>query len=355
MGSAQNIINLAAILHTDPVQIEKLMAFCKAAIDNLEIIEHYAGGNNTVLKVSISGRAYALKKYNTSKLDNRNRLKTEWDFLSLVKDVDSNLPIPTPHALNEDANMAIYEFIEGSKISSDTITASNISSAIQFIKTLNTPLMQDSAVHLPIASDAKFSVNDHIDFVRDKITELQPIKDQDTASADLLTDMATSLMQIETRIIPMVTDKGFEIDEALPQKERCLSPSDFGFHNTIKTKSGSLIFIDFEYAGWDDPAKLSADFFFQPQIPVPQEYYDKFLASCLSYLNKDRLQLHITRAKFLRPLFGLRWCSILLNPLRLDWAKARGLDQDTQKYKATCRDRIETAKVILSRCNEEFY
>ena len=354
MGSAQNIINLTSILHTDPVQIEKLMAFCKAPIDDLEIIERNVGGNNIVLKVSISGRFYALKKYNTSKFDNRNRLKAEWDFISLVKNVDSNSPIPTPYALNEDASMAIYEFIEGNRISSDTITASNISSAIQFIKTLNTPLMQDSAAHLPIASDAKFSINDHIDFVRDKITELQLIEDQDTASTDLLTDMAASLMQIETKIIPMVTDEGFKTDEALPQKERCLSPSDFGFHNTIKTKSGSLVFIDFEYAGWDDPAKLSADFFFQPQIPVPQEYYDQFLASCLSYLNKDRLQVHITRAKFLRPLFGLRWCCILLNPLKLDWAKARGLDQDIQKYKATCRDRIKAARLILLRWNEDF-
>ena len=336
------------------MQIDKLTAFCKTPINDLEIIERIVGGNNIVLKVSIAGRVYALKKYNTSKFDNRNRLKTEWDFLSLVKSVDSNAPIPTSFALNEDASMAIYEFIEGSRISSDTITASNISSAIQFIKTLNTPLMQDSAVNLPIASDAKFSINDHINSLRDKITELQLIENQDTASIALLTDMAASLIQIETKIIPMVADEGFKTDEALPQKERCLSPSDFGFHNAIKTKSGSLVFIDFEYAGWDDPAKLSADFFFQPQLRVPQEYYDEFLTSCLFYLDKDRLQVHITRAKFLRPLFGLRWCCILLNPLKLDWAKARGLDHDVQKYKATCHDRIKAARLILSRCNEEF-
>lgn len=336
------------------MQIEKLMAFCKVPIDDLAVIECNAGGNNIVLKVLISGHVYALKKYNNSKFDNRNRLKTEWDFLSLIKNIDGNSPTPTPYALNEEAGMAVYEFIEGSKISADTITASNISAAIQFIKTLNTPLMRSSAAHLPIASDAKFSINEHIDFVQGKITELQLIEDQNTTSKSLLADMRVLLMQIESKIIPMLADYGFKIDETLPQKERCFSPSDFGFHNTIKTKSGSLVFIDFEYAGWDDPAKLSADFFFQPQTPVPQEYFDQFLASCLSYMDKDRLAAHITRAKFLKPLFGLRWCCILLNPLNLDWAKARGLDQDIQKYKATCRDRIKAAKLLLARFSEEF-
>ena len=39
MGSAQNIDNLAAILHIHPVQIEKLIASCNAAIDDVEIID----------------------------------------------------------------------------------------------------------------------------------------------------------------------------------------------------------------------------------------------------------------------------------------------------------------------------
>ena len=38
----------------------------------------------------------------------------------------------------------------------------------------------------------------------------------------------------------------------------CISASDIGTHNIIKTKNG-LKFIDFEYAGYDDTSKLAAD------------------------------------------------------------------------------------------------
>ena len=39
--------------------------------------------------------------------------------------------------------------------------------------------------------------------------------------------------------------------------------SDFGFHNVIN-KNNKLFFIDFEYAGLDDPIKLICDFYCQP-------------------------------------------------------------------------------------------
>ena len=45
-----------------------------------------------------------------------------------------------------------------------------------------------------------------------------------------------------------------------------LSPSDFGFHNTIKSKK--LYFIDFEYFGLDDPVKLVIDFILHPGMKL---------------------------------------------------------------------------------------
>ena len=46
----------------------------------------------------------------------------------------------------------------------------------------------------------------------------------------------------------------------LPRHKQILSPSDFGFHNSLMTINGSLTFIDFDYFDWDDPVKLTADF-----------------------------------------------------------------------------------------------
>ena len=92
---------------------------------------------------------------------------------------------------------------------------------------------------------------------------------------------------------------------------RLLSPSDFGFHNAILEKNNTLRFIDFEYAGWDDPAKLVCDFFCQPEVPVPLTYFEAvthFIAGKAS--NPPDLW---SRIDLLFPVYHLKWCTIILN------------------------------------------
>ena len=77
-------------------------------------------------------------------------------------------------------------------------------------------------------------------------------------------------------------DKSFDLAEKklstidfkriLPKSERCLSPSDFGFHNAICDVNGVYHFVDFEYFGWDDPAKMICDFILHPGMDLPNKY-----------------------------------------------------------------------------------
>ena len=88
--------------------------------------------------------------------------------------------------------------------------------------------------------------------------------------------------------------------DALPPRQRVVSPSDFGFHNCLVTDAG-LRFIDFEYAGWDDPAKMACDFFYQPEVPVPQPFLPGFI---------ERVEAVV---RLLLPVYGVKWCCIMLN------------------------------------------
>ena len=82
-------------------------------------------------------------------------------------------------------------------------------------------------------------------------------------------------------------------------------PSDFGFHNAIYTDEG-VKFIDFEFAGWDDPMKATIDFFLQPQLPVPERPY-----YCLDpYTRFEEL-----RYKKMREVLQLKWVCIILSIL----------------------------------------
>ena len=62
---------------------------------------------------------------------------------------------------------------------------------------------------------------------------------------------------------------GFDPSNEIPTNARTLSPSDFGFHNTLRRPDGELAFLDFEYFGWDDPAKTITDFLLHPGMQLP--------------------------------------------------------------------------------------
>jgi hypothetical protein len=79
-----------------------------------------------------------------------------------------------------------------------------------------------------------------------------------------------------------------------------LSPSDFGFHNALRMRRGGWCFLDFEYAGIDDPAKLLCDAVARPGQTLPEDalkmlcLYAGFSAEvgsrALQFLNLHRLK-----------------------------------------------------------------
>ena len=128
----------------------------------------------------------------------------------------------------------------------------------------------------------------------------------------------------------------------------CVSPSDFGFHNTL-VKNGQLFFVDFEYAGRDDPAKFIADFFIQPEIKVDVGYMQLFADKALDFF--DNKEIIISRAVKLFPMFQVKWCCIMMNEFLPETAERRmfsnpELDIQESKYK-----QFEKAKTLLLEIN----
>lgn len=93
-------------------------------------------------------------------------------------------------------------------------------------------------------------------------------------------------------------------------KNKILSPSDFGFHNSIRN-SNKLYFIDFEYFGIDDPVKLVADFILHPGMDISFNKKKYWLNKIFSIFKKD-IKFK-KRLLFLLPFYCLRWSLIVLN------------------------------------------
>src|SRR6202041_3384794 len=107
------------------------------------------------------------------------------------------------------------------------------------------------------------------------------------------------------------TGSVFSFDTELPDEWQSLVPSDFGFHNSLRRPDGALAFLDFEYFGWDDPVKLTADILLHPGRPLELPQRERFRQAATRLYGGD--PAFATRLPAYQPLFGLRWVLILLN------------------------------------------
>lgn len=97
----------------------------------------------------------------------------------------------------------------------------------------------------------------------------------------------------------------------IPERSRILSPSDFGFHNTLRKSDGSLCFLDFEFFGQDDPAKLLSDMLLHPAMRPSPSQKDRLVSGFTGFREADAE--FPVRFHAIYPLCGVKWCCIALN------------------------------------------
>jgi hypothetical protein len=186
--------------------------------------------------------------------------------------------------------------------------------ALDFIIGLNRAKAGADAAALMAGSEACFSLAEHLALVDGRIARLSAA-DLDNEARHWIGGQLLPLWErVKETVLGKAAERGVSLDERLDDAERIISPSDFGFHNAIAREgSGALCFHDFEYAGWDDPAKLFGDMFNQIECPLPIEYLPKVAASFLSL--SPRPNGLERRLRWLLPVYGVKWCCIALNPL----------------------------------------
>ena len=111
-------------------------------------------------------------------------------------------------------------------------------------------------------------------------------------------------------------------------------------------KNGKLRFIDFEYAGWDDPAKLVCDFFCQLAIPVPLRYLPMFIEQIS--INAKIPDLMAKRVEILLPVYRVKWCCIILNDFLDVHSKRRHFASNKTSIQRKPKQ-LEKAKVYFSQ------
>ena len=319
-----------------------------AGLGNVTDLRSLPGGrNNRGFQVTAGGCAYFLKCFFRHPDDPRDRFGAERAFLEYAAAGDV-IAVPRLLAVDERAGALLCEFVDGRGPTPGTIGPRHVDAALDLMQALARGRNSHEADRLPAASEACFSLKDHIAIVDRRMQHLQAIADRDDVAHAALGFLQARLQPCWRSMRAGVLAQGRRhpvLAGPLDRGQRIVSPSDFGFHNAIEAPDGRLTFIDFEYAGWDDPAKLVGDFFAQPAVPVPEAFYPGF-RDAVCHLAADPQPMR-QRCDLLRPLHRLKWCGILLNEfLPVDGRRrafANGAQNDPRPGQLVKAERLLTA------------
>jgi hypothetical protein len=267
------------------------------------------GGNSRLFRIEAAdGRRYALKLYPPRGADPRDRIGAEAGALRFLhgRGIDT---VPALIGVDTARNCALLSWVKGGK--PEPVGDSDVGEALSFLAELHAARRDETASILPEASEACLTAAELVTQVERRFARLTLVADHHTALGTLMhRDLLPALRRARTMLEDGYTTTGMEV--AARVTATTLSPSDFGFHNALRDAQGRLVFIDFEYFGWDDPVKLVADTALHPRNDLPPTLRKRLSEGMEAIYEADDPSFR-RRLSLLYPLFGLRWCAILLN------------------------------------------
>lgn len=308
-----------------------------------------SGRNSRIHYVESGGRRFALKRYPASSGDPRDRLGCEAEALRLMARHGIG-NVPRVIAVDAERRSALLTWIDGDPLGS--ITEGDVGAAAAFLDALHALRAAPEADGLPFASEACLSGAEIERQVRARYTRLHALgAGEPELAAFLDSSFSPALERALIYARAKMTAAGLDFMAELPRALQSLIPADFGFHNALRRQDGTLAFLDFEYFGWDDPVKLTADFLLHPGMALDAGQRRRFDASArLRYREDPGFD---ARLDALLPLFGVRWVLILLNeflPDRWEQRVRAGMSLDWGEAK---RRQLVRARALCVRVSEE--
>ncbi|SLM30985.1 conserved hypothetical protein [Desulfamplus magnetovallimortis] len=317
------------------------------------------GRNSRVWKLTFVDQASPIvgKEYPSNSMDNRKRLEAEWHGFSFLNSNGfTNIPKPLKCSIKE--QIATYSLLPGSPPTIDCIGINEIQNISNFIVDLS---------HLPIkckeslkpASDACYTLESFPTLIHQRLSRFYKegiYKDLlfTFLEKEFIPTLKKEYKQFcikKSKYTNQIDQNAKHFDTDIPFTYLIPSPSDFGFHNTLLNKDGALNFVDFEFFGWDDPAKLICDTLIHPGNLIPEKFKSLFLSQVLSHIPLPEYVL--SRIKIVYGITALKWCLILLNEFipsnfnRRIFSKGEELNQTE-----VLNHQMEKARMMLKQVND---
>jgi hypothetical protein len=312
------------------------------------VVQVEGRGNSKIFQLETSVGPVALKVYPDMHADTRPRRRTEWSALNFLQ--ANKLQTPAPVATDSDLNWSLLEWVVG--VSGNQHNGSHIYIAADFVRGLNETTK--GLARSSLFGDATEScltpdlVEQQID---ERLKALKSVGDDDLQQFlinHLEPKLADKVRQAKAAL-------GGAYSTRLAEEYWTLSPSDFGLHNAIMTPLGDIVFFDFEYFGWDDPVKLTADFCHHPGMSISVGAQRIWIGQMRKIFGSD--PNFTLRLRVLYPLYAIRWSLIILNEFRSDKIKNRLHAQSRMQsdIRSTQIAQLEKAKLMIENLDRSIF
>ncbi|MBF0354360.1 MAG: aminoglycoside phosphotransferase family protein [Alphaproteobacteria bacterium] len=297
------------------------------------------GGNNRLFVVtSAQGQRAVLKTYPQTDGSESERFRRETSTLSfLAKQGEASVP----RLLASDAENGFLLLEHVSGVRPLRVGMTDIKAAAAFLKRLHKLSRLVEAHELGPAAENCLQESALIDQLQARLSKLreeglpslQPYLEKSIAP------LLEGLLKRHARLVKRDGLQGNQARKGLAT----LSPSDFSLHNALRCPDGRVVFLDFEYFGWDDPVKLVAETVWHPGMNLTCRQRKALEDILLPIYSEDSdFAFRLARC---RPLYLLRWAFIVLNEflpkrwearLRAGWTGNQAEILDGQLRKARC-------------------
>ena len=333
-GSLLRATEVAGTLVGNDVQVSRLVA---------------GGRNSRIWRVRSGERAFALKQYPPRRDDPRDRLSTEVGALRLMERHHIGT-VPRVLGVDRERGYALLSWIDGSDVTE--LRDADIDAAVGFLSAIHGLRTSADAAEQPLAAEACLQGEEIERQIAERLTRLRAIAAEEPELIDFIEYSVVQRLAAGSRLArQQMAVGGLAFSAELPQERRSLVPSDFGFHNSLRRSDGSLAFLDFEYFGWDDPVKLTADILLHPGRTLPAPQRKRFRHAAMRLYGDD--PAFASRLFAYLPLFGLRWVLILLNEFIPERWQRRVLAGETGNWSDVKARQLSRARDYLASVPEK--
>jgi len=267
------------------------------------------------------GAALLAKFYHRDRWD---RLHREFSVLTLLGQLGLT-HVPRALLRSDAFSYGVYSFEPGSAKHAAELERRDLLAVAAFATGLHAVGPDARSRDLPPAADASFSVADQLWVIDSRLRAFEAFA-AGPAAYDELRDLCHGL-DLRARITDLIAraTAGLGDDDqatVLPRSAWRLNIADLGPQNLLFTADGGLTVVDFEAAGWDDPARLVMGFVAHATSEdLPHGGVQTFLAA---YAEARALSsAEIARFERVGMLYDVEWIAIYATALTAEAVAAK--------------------------------